>query len=64
MSCNDSVYKIPFQRALFAPASAVEGIKAVMSVCVSALPAEQFDIRTQNLVEGLTMTISLMSPTI
>ncbi len=34
-----------------------------MCVCVSvsALPAEPFDIQTQNLVEALTLTISRMS---
>ncbi len=51
----------------FPPASAVEGIKSVPCVCVcvcssvSALPAEPLKIRTQNLVEGLTLTISWIS---
>ncbi len=58
----------------FPPASAVEGIKSVLSVCVcvrasvcssvSALTDEPFDIRTQNLVERLTLTISRMSLTV
>ena len=52
----------------FPPASAVEGIKSIpcMRLCVylsvSALLAELFDIQTQNLVDGLTLTISRMSP--
>ena len=47
----------------FPPAQVVEGIKSVLCscVCVSALPAEPFDIRTQNSVEGLTLIISRMS---
>ena len=51
----------------FPPASAVEGIKSVPSVCVcvcvsvSALMAEPFDIQNQNLVEALTLIIFRMS---
>ncbi len=51
----------------FPPASAVEGIKSVPCVCVSvcqlvgALMAEPFDVRTQNLVSWLTLTMSRMS---
>ena len=57
-----------FYETLIPSASAVKGITSVPSVCVSvcvsvcllvsALPAEPFDIPTQNLVEGLTLTIS------
>ncbi len=49
------------------PASVVEGIKSVLCirlcVClsVSALPAEPFDIRTLNLVEGLTFQTKSIS---
>ena len=59
-----------FIYALFPPASAVEGIKSVLSLCVcvrlcvrlSALsPDEPFDVQTQNLVEGLTLIISRMT---
>ncbi len=58
-----------FSSYLFPPASAVEGIKSVPSVCVcvsvclsvSALTAEPFDIQTRNLVEALTLQISRMS---
>ncbi len=48
---------------LFPPASAVEGMESVPSVClsVSALTAETFDIQTRNLVEALTLIISQMS---
>ncbi len=51
----------------FPPVSAVEGIKSVPSVCVcvcasvSSLAAELFDVRTQNLEWGSTLTISRMS---
>ena len=54
----------------FPPTSAVEVIKMVpiylsvnVSVCllVSILPTELFDIRTQNLVEVMTLRISLKS---
>ena len=55
------------QNSLFPPVSAVEGIKSVPSVCVcvcllvSALPAEPFNMRTQNLQELLTLTTTRMS---
>ncbi len=47
----------------FPPASAVEGIKSVPSVCLSVttLPAKSLNVWTQNLVEGLTLTISRIS---
>ncbi len=55
----------------FPPASAVEGIKSVPSVCpcvrvsvclsFSALTAEPFDIQTQNLVEALTLNSRMSS---
>ncbi len=50
---------------LFSPASAVEGMELVPSVCVcvsvNALMGELLDVRTQNLVEALTLIISRMS---
>ncbi len=64
--CDPSLIVIIFC-FIFPPASAVEGIKSVPSVrlCVclsfSSLTPEPFDVRTQNLVEGLTLTISQMS---
>ena len=48
----------------FPPASSVEGIKSVPSVCLPVcvylctLLAEPFEIRAQNVVDGLTLTIS------
>ncbi len=48
-------------QTLFPPASAVEGIKSVPSVCesvcllVTALTAEPFDLGSRNLVGGMTL---------
>ncbi len=56
----------PFQFSInqfFPPALAVEGMESVPSVCVSvsALTAERFEVRTQNLVDACTLIISRMS---
>ncbi len=62
-----SFWSKPVRWMFFPPASAVEGMESVSSVCVSVwvsvntLTAEPFDIWSQNLMEALTLIISWMS---
>ena len=61
--CTETTWDVLKAYAFFPPASAVEGIKSVRSVClcvcvcvcplVNALTAEPFDVGSQNLVWGL-----------
>ncbi len=56
LSCS---WRYRFKHVFFPPASAVEGIKSVPSVCVSvsSLLAERFDLGPRNLVWRMTLII-------